>query len=847
MNDAGNDEKTKLPIQMDEDTKTILRSSEHMPPEIVIQKKKYYPKAFKGEGFKGVVWFGKDDFGGDVAIKFTIHDDYMDKSYLEEAKRARDLCSSDRFARFIDAGITELAWPDGKTRKFVTFIEQWITGMTLTAFLQKREATPSFFISYVNGMCSALGILTAKGYRHDDLRPENVMIEEPQDGDITQEEKVKIIDTGSMKKSDSPLLKPKDDHRWFAEHLILIRNALRRRKPHSLFEERFISEIDPPLDRMFEDDRTAALWAPSRVNSEFESALSRARAPSAQAVPKLNNPFDYIAAEHIVSDGLLVRLFSDSCPWFSEVAGPNPVLITGPRGCGKSMVFRRLSLKALLYKSPEEISASQIAGFYISCSGDLRNRVSWLTTDIAANRFRNEILHYFNLLVAREIVQTMGIISEREDRETLFGFGKSEEISLHDFLMAQLQISQPDQLRLQGMERMDHALYIIEQKMNECYTAMRMGVSAFCATGAPFISDFSRFLSNLISYFRDRKLAILVDDFSIHRIPVPVQLILNTILWDRQGTYVSKVSAEKYGAAGIDKFMATSEIGRELREIDCGRFYLSVSEMDAEKFAKDLLDIRLKLSGYEGTADQLIGPSKYETGGLGESLRMRSGQPGRDDDQYHGIKTIAATCSGDVSNLLEIYRRIFEYGKVTSVKTDLIPAHIQHRAIQSVSRDLLQLIRNYVPLGLEMHNLVNWFGNLSRRILREAPLQKKGPSSVVPQTSRIEVDQPPGQARDDLATTQQDLMDELVRRAIFVEMEPGRARHMFTVSLRWQLRRIYCPAFGTTVYKNTAIKWTPDEFKSFLLEPKSACEEEFNKRWSQAKPEVDNERELFPK
>ena len=38
--------------------------------------------------------------------------------------------------------------------------------------------------------------------------------------------------------------------------------------------------------------------------------------PAAEQSVKLNNPFDYIAAEHIVSDELLVNLFADSCPWF---------------------------------------------------------------------------------------------------------------------------------------------------------------------------------------------------------------------------------------------------------------------------------------------------------------------------------------------------------------------------------------------------------------------------------------------------------------------------------------------------------------------------------------------------
>ena len=61
-------------------------------------------------------------------------------------------------------------------------------------------------------------------------------------------------------------------------------------------------------------------------------------------------------------------------------------------------------------------------------------------------------------------------------------------------------------------------------------------------------------------------------------------------------------------------------------------------------------------------------------------------------------------------------------------------------------------------------------------------------------------------------------------------MEPGRGRTSLGPTLRWKLRRIYCPTFGTSLAKSLAIKWGTSDLKYFLVDPKEKCELEF-KKW----------------
>lgn len=774
-----------------------------------------------------------DEMGDSYAIKFTTYASYSNRaSYLDEVSKVKRLRGCPNIARLEAWGEFTLDLPKtGRKESLVILISEYVHGDSLKQYLANTPIGPAFLQAFVAGVCEAFHALKFHGLYHNDLHDRNIIISDPDLASLNPESRiVKLIDTGNVSSASEPVQVGMADHACLVSHLVAIYNRIQDSR-YLLRKggKQYLDSVKSILQTMVDDDVQIRLSDPHRIKEEFKRAWNEAnaRVPIEKASPpQLNNPFDYIQAEHIVNDKLLEALFSDKCPWYDKVKGPDPVNIDGPRGCGKSTLFRMLRLKTLIHtKKTEEILAVREVGFYVSCTADIGSRFAFLTED-ATMKLAKDIVHFFNLVVLSEIIDTLIEISNVTELESAVGWTDECARDFHAFLLDLMGMPEEKTSQLSGISRVEHLSQVIERERLRVHQHILKEKVLEFATPASFLKDVTGFLMNHVSFFANKRILFLLDDYSLHRVPAHIQRVLNHVIWTQVPSYVFKISSEVGGITALAPTGGTADTSREFVEVNIGVEYIDLKDSKrGEEFIADVLDRRLQLVGYTATISNILGKTQYpESMSLGAALRAEKQKKLRGSPvYYHGTGCIAGLCSGDIATTLDIVRHIFQKAEISRANATLISPKKQHEAIQDFSRGLYSKIGEYIPHGKEMKRIVHAFGWASRNAVCDAKGVRKGDGRVDPyEMIRIEVDDDPN--KPELPEIQKYILHELLRRAIFIQLSKGRSRHG-VFACRLQLRRAYCPAFKMSLSHSEPMQF-PDweHFRYFLDSPREVCE-----------------------
>ncbi len=710
--------------------------------------------------------------------------------------------------------------------EYVCIFWEYIQGKNLRDYAKAypKSINLPFIEGLLKEMLIAFNAMKARGITHDDIHEGNILVNDSDNRFITEETRFKISDFGIGGSLNS--LKPKDDYVQLASicYNLLIKYVDPSRldgQSKELFDtitQEFLTK------RILESNPVAGNYVknPKELLRYLEVIKKHPQRPSeSRPMTKLKHPFDYLSCENIGNDFVLLqRLYSENFPGYDELLLRNNTILTGPRGCGKTTIFKNLGLKTrLLSQGNQGAKNVDFIGIYYYC-GDLFFAFPYQKENVNEKQ-RRVIVHYFNLAILMEVLDTINIAN----RYPSFKLSDNEIFILQTYLKTWIS---DYVLPPQGTDALSHMLAFVASEKQAVKSKLTRSSTLYDGKMLPldFIPNLSKTLHENISWFKNRPIFFMIDDYSLPKISRSLQSSLNDFLLGRYQECIFKISTESVST--FHPYDSNNKLLEETREydvIDLGDYFLHAKKSVKQEFLRTVINNRLKNSemvhpNYHDVAT-IMGKSHYKSDNS-LALEIRQAAAGS-HTYYYGWDIISELCSGDIAHMLRLIRDIFTtaggYSKFSSSDVKIpLDKVIQHHAIRELGNEFLTLVESFPETGKDLRQIAQAFGSLANWYLRNR--NSKNQTNNPPwQAFKIEIRDTPYFENEMLKRK----YDDLLRCAVFLRDVSGKSQRGAVVP-RLYLRRLLLPTFLLTPSQRDNIGLEVDEFFLLLENPSEFLE-----------------------
>lgn len=785
----------------------------------------YLIDRYLGHGKIGVVFHAtKEGIGRESACKI-IPGKTLKAGWDDELKKLVELEGIEQVVQYQEHCSAILPGTQMK-EPFVCIFYQFVKGATLQKYAEEHpEAiTLQFIENLVAQILQVLQALKATQIIHGDLHEGNIMVTDPDERRIDPSPMIRVTDFGVGGSNNR--IEPLDD---YVQLSIICSELIHNHIDPALLEgeERFFYTNFKTAflgKQLVESDPTVGDFVrnPRLLLENLRSIREQYKGLEKRRPLRLRRPFEYLNCEQIGdSFKLLHDLYSKEFLGYLDLTSRTNTVLTGPRGCGKTTIFRNLSLKTQLLSGANSSKGPySYIGIYYHCI-DLYFAFPYRLPNLEEPTQRI-VTHYFNLAILFEILDTLVVA---EDSSLTI---PSEALNeLQGFLRVWLpQYTIPPK----GTSILRHLATMVgkeKQNFRGWIDKHGMTVPSVSLMAQDFLKNLCKLLRDCIPWMKEVPFYFFLDDYSTPKISDKVQAVLNSFIFIRYPELFFKISTESLFA--LHPYDASGKMLDESREygevIELGEYFLHASHEEKRRFLTQVVNNRLRL------AEEFKWTERDITKILHSHPRSSYNKLARDIRSgkhvtYCSWDTVVDLCSGDIADILRLVRDMFSFAELSSEMT-LISCQTQDKAMREAGQKFLAKIEAVPDTGRELAKIAQAFGKVANHYLktRNSRNEKTCPPM---QAFRIEVRETPDFTVDEKqmkfgkpiydAAKARRYYQDLLKYGIFIRDVRGKSIRG-EVTPRLYLRRLLIPTFLLTPSKRDSLSLEKHVFIMFLTDP----------------------------